>query len=132
MDVLHRRWDPVEVDDWFLPAAERPWTSGNLVVPRVHGADYFARLLDVIGSTRSGDRIFLTDWRGDADERMTEDGPTVGELLSAARSSGVSTSVTVGVTTQPTRAIPKPLRWTSGTARRRRGTTRWRRFADLR
>jgi len=77
------------VSDWFLPAAERPWTSGNLVMPHVHGANYFARLLDVIGSTRSGDRIFLTDWRGDADERMTKDGPTVAELLSSAGRRGV-------------------------------------------
>ena len=77
------------MSDWFLPASERPWTSGNLVVPRIHGADYFARLLEVIGSTGSGDRIFLTDWRGDADERMTEDGPTVGELLASASGRGV-------------------------------------------
>ncbi|MGH3362650.1 MAG: phospholipase D-like domain-containing protein [Nocardioides sp.] len=77
------------MSDWFLPAAERPWTSGNLVVPHVHGADYFARLLEVIGSTRSGDRIFLTDWRGDSDQRMTEDGPTVAELLSSAGRRGV-------------------------------------------
>jgi phosphatidylserine/phosphatidylglycerophosphate/cardiolipin synthase-like enzyme len=77
------------VSDWFLPAAERPWTSGNLVMPHVHGANYFARLLEVIGSTRSGDRIFLTDWRGDADERMTKDGPTVAELLSSAGRRGV-------------------------------------------
>jgi phosphatidylserine/phosphatidylglycerophosphate/cardiolipin synthase-like enzyme len=79
----------VRVSDWFLPATERPWTSGNLVVPRIHGADYFARLLEVIGSTGSGDRIFLTDWRGDADERMTEDGPSVGELLASASRRGV-------------------------------------------
>ncbi len=77
------------VSGWFLPSDERPWTSGNLVVPRVHGADYFARLLDVIGSTRSGDRIFLTDWRGDADERMTQTGPTVGEVLASASRRGV-------------------------------------------
>ena len=79
----------MRVSDWFLPATERPWTSGNLVIPRVHGADYFARLLEVIGSTGSGDRIFLTDWRGDADERMTEDGPSVGELLASASRRGV-------------------------------------------
>ena len=77
------------MSDWFLPAVERPWTSGNLVVPLVHGADYFARLLEVIGSTSRGDRIFLTDWRGDADERMTKDGPTVAELLSSAGRRGV-------------------------------------------
>ena len=77
------------MSDWFLPGAERPWTSGNLVTPHVHGADYFARLLEVIGSTRSGDRIFLTDWRGDADELMAKDGPTVAELLSSAARRGV-------------------------------------------
>jgi phosphatidylserine/phosphatidylglycerophosphate/cardiolipin synthase-like enzyme len=77
------------VSDWFLPATERPWTSGNLVIPHVHGANYFARLLEVIGSTRSGDRIFLTDWRGDCDQRLTRDGPTVAELLSSAGRRGV-------------------------------------------
>ena len=42
------------MSDWFLPTAERPWTAGNLVVPHVHGADYFARLLEVIGATEPG------------------------------------------------------------------------------
>ena len=77
------------VSDWFLPERERPWTAGNLVVPHVHGADYFARLLDVVGATQSGDRIFFTDWRGDADERLGPDGPTIGELLEAASGRGV-------------------------------------------
>jgi phosphatidylserine/phosphatidylglycerophosphate/cardiolipin synthase-like enzyme len=77
------------MSDWFLPATERPWTSGNLVVPWVHGADYFARLLEVVEPTRAGDRIFLTDWRGDADERLTKEGPTIGELLASASRRGV-------------------------------------------
>jgi phosphatidylserine/phosphatidylglycerophosphate/cardiolipin synthase-like enzyme len=77
------------VNDWFLPATERPWTAGNLVVPHVHGADYFARLLEVIGATRAGDRIFLTDWRGDSDERMADGGPSVAEMLSSAGRRGV-------------------------------------------
>ena len=77
------------MSDWFLPESERPWTSGNLVVPRVHGADYFARLVELIGATEEGDRIFFTDWRGDADERMTADGPTVAELLRSAAGRGV-------------------------------------------
>ncbi|MDZ5622505.1 phospholipase D family protein [Nocardioides sp. HM23] len=77
------------MSDWFLPTAERAWTSGNLVVPHVHGADYFARLLEVIGATEPGDRIFLTDWRGDADEKMTKDGPTVGDVLASASRRGV-------------------------------------------
>lgn len=77
------------MSDWFLPAAERPWTSGNLVTPHVHGANYFARLREIVAATRSGDRIFLTDWRGDVDERLTKDGPTVGELLASAGRRGV-------------------------------------------
>jgi phosphatidylserine/phosphatidylglycerophosphate/cardiolipin synthase-like enzyme len=89
VDDHHDCCEPERVSDWFLPGAERPWTEGNLVVPRVHGADYFARLVEEIGSTRAGDRVFLTDWRGDADERMTPDGPTVGELLASAGRRGV-------------------------------------------
>jgi phosphatidylserine/phosphatidylglycerophosphate/cardiolipin synthase-like enzyme len=77
------------VNDWFLPEDERPWTSGNLVIPRVHGAEYFARLLEVLEATKDGDRIFLTDWRGDQDERLTDNGPTVGEALAAAGRRGV-------------------------------------------
>ena len=77
------------MSDWFLPEAERPWTAGNLVRPHVHGVDYFARLLEVIGSTRAGDRIFFTDWRGDSDERLTEGGPTIGEVLCDAARRGV-------------------------------------------
>ena len=41
------------MSDWFLPESERPWTSGNLVVPRVHGAVYFARLVELIGATEA-------------------------------------------------------------------------------
>lgn len=77
------------MSDWFLPATERPWTSGNLVIPRLHGVDYFARLLEVIGSTQAGDQVLFTDWRGDADERMAEDGPTVAELMCDAACRGV-------------------------------------------
>jgi phosphatidylserine/phosphatidylglycerophosphate/cardiolipin synthase-like enzyme len=77
------------VSDWFLPEDERPFTQGNLVVPRVHGVDYFARLVQVVEATGAGDRIFFTDWRGDSDERLTENGPTVGQLLCAAARRGV-------------------------------------------
>ncbi len=77
------------MSDWFLPEAERPWTAGNLVVPHVHGADYFARLAAVVGATRAGDRICFTDWRGDHDERLGPDGPTTGALLADAARRGV-------------------------------------------
>jgi phosphatidylserine/phosphatidylglycerophosphate/cardiolipin synthase-like enzyme len=77
------------MSDWFLPEQERPWTTGNLVVPHVHGVDYFARLVQVVGATHAGDRVCFTDWRSDADERLTDDGPTIGELLADAARRGV-------------------------------------------
>ena len=58
-------------------------------MPLIHGAPYFARLLEVVEATGPGDRIFFTDWRGDADELLTSEGPTVGEVLSAAARRGV-------------------------------------------
>ena len=60
------------MSDWFLPESERPWTAGNLVVPRVHGATYFARLVELIGATGSGDWVHFTDWRGDPDEQLVD------------------------------------------------------------
>jgi phosphatidylserine/phosphatidylglycerophosphate/cardiolipin synthase-like enzyme len=77
------------MSDWFLPERDRPWTAGNLVVPHVHGAEYFARLVQVVEATLEGDRIFFTDWRGDADELLAEGGPTIGDLLADAASRGV-------------------------------------------
>ncbi|MCW2787163.1 MAG: phospholipase [Marmoricola sp.] len=77
------------MNDWFLSEQERPRTAGNLVVPHVHGADYFARIIQVVGATRRGDRIFFTDWRSDAGERLAGDGPTIGELLADAARRGV-------------------------------------------
>ncbi|WP_457254240.1 phospholipase D-like domain-containing protein [Pedococcus sp. P5_B7] len=77
------------MSDWFLPERDRPWTAGNLVVPHVHGHDYFARLAQLVDGTRRGDRIFFTDWRGDADELLAEGGPTIGDLLTNAARRGV-------------------------------------------
>ena len=74
---------------WLLPSAERPWTQGNDVTPLVHGATYFARLTSVVGATGPGDLVWFTDWRGDADEQLSVDGPTVGELFAAACRRGV-------------------------------------------
>ncbi len=72
------------MSDWFLPQAERPWSGGNLVIPRVHGVDYFARLAEVVGRTDHGDGIYFTDWRGDADELLSGEGPSIGQLLCEA------------------------------------------------
>lgn len=77
------------MSEWFLPERDRPWTAGNLCVPHLHGVNYFARVVEVVNATTAGDRIFFTDWRGDADELLTDDGPTVGELLAGAARRGV-------------------------------------------
>jgi phosphatidylserine/phosphatidylglycerophosphate/cardiolipin synthase-like enzyme len=87
----------VPTEDWFLtadergnPASEIPvWCPGNLVTAHVHGAAYFDRLVEVVEAMERGDRLFFTDWRGDPDERLRPDGPTVGELFSAAARRGV-------------------------------------------
>jgi len=84
-------------EDWFLTAAERDnpatrlpaWVAGNLAEPLVHGAAYFDRLVTAVEQLRSGDYLFFTDWRGDPDERMRDDGPTVGELFADAARRGV-------------------------------------------
>ena len=36
-----------------------------------------------------GDYVFFTDWRGDPDEKMRDDGPTISELFCAAAERGV-------------------------------------------
>ncbi|HEX6932152.1 MAG TPA: phospholipase D family protein [Streptosporangiaceae bacterium] len=108
----------MRIDDWFLTAAERgnpsttldsrraisvagpasagkdgpagpAWSTGNQVRPLVHGASYFAELLSRVSAMRAGDLLLFTDWRGDPDERLAADGPTVAELLCAANERGV-------------------------------------------
>ncbi|GAB3354588.1 phospholipase D family protein [Modestobacter lapidis] len=82
---------------WLLTDAERgnpvsglpAWTSGNLAEPLVDGSVYFDRLATAVERLGEGDQLFFTDWRGDPDERMRDDGPTVGELFAAAARRGV-------------------------------------------
>ncbi|HEY2556434.1 MAG TPA: phospholipase, partial [Diaminobutyricibacter sp.] len=89
---------------WFLSRAERgnpasdvqtggtgsaSWSEGNLVEPLVHGATYFARLHKELTALQPGDRVWFTDWRGDADERLLPDGPSIGELLASQARAGV-------------------------------------------
>ncbi len=57
--------------------------------PLIHGATYFARLHEELMALRAGDRVWFTDWRGDADERMLPDGPSIGELLAGLARAGV-------------------------------------------
>ena len=92
------------VGEWFLNRAEwanphtavhgggagaAPWSEGNLVRPLVHGAAYFERLHDELSDLRAGDRVWFTDWRGDADERLLEDGPSIGDVLARLAGAGV-------------------------------------------
>ncbi|WP_457099337.1 phospholipase D family protein [Microbacterium sp. P5_E9] len=92
------------VGEWFLNRAEwanphtavhgggagaAPWSEGNLVRPLVHGAAYFERLHDELSDLRAGDRVWFTDWRGDADERLLPDGPSIGVLLARLARAGV-------------------------------------------
>lgn len=85
-----------EPHPWFLTASQRgndatrlrPWTEGNDVRPLVHGRAYFPALAQALARVGPGDVVFFTDWRGDPDERLTDDGPTVSEALSAAARRG--------------------------------------------
>ncbi|WP_431936799.1 phospholipase D family protein [Micromonospora sp. RP3T] len=83
--------------DWFLTAQERAnpkselpvWTDGNLAEPLIHGSAYFDRLVSEVEALGDGDHLFFTDWRGDPDERMRPDGPTVAQLFARAAQRGV-------------------------------------------
>jgi phosphatidylserine/phosphatidylglycerophosphate/cardiolipin synthase-like enzyme len=87
---------PVVPHQWFLTAAERgnpatdldrrhgdgrAWTEGNRVEVLVHGASYFPRLLRALERLEPGDRVYLTDWRGDADELLDGPGTEIGRVL---------------------------------------------------
>lgn len=83
--------------DWFLTAPERAnpvselpgWASGNLAEPLIHGAAYFDRLVDEVDALEAGDHLFFADWRGDPDQRLRPDGPTVAQLFARAARRGV-------------------------------------------
>ncbi len=91
-------------EDWFLRPSERgnpatridsrrpdglAWSTGNEVRPLVHGATYFAELLARVSAMEAGDLLLFTDWRGDPDERLSPDGPSVSEMLCEAAKRGV-------------------------------------------
>lgn len=87
----------MRTEDWFLTTQERGnpatmlsgWSEGNAVRPLIHGATYFARLVDEVRTLNEGDHLYFTDWRGDADELLCPEGPTVGELFCDAARRGV-------------------------------------------
>lgn len=87
----------VSVEDWYLSWRERgnpataipAWTRANEVEALIHGSVYFDRLVAAVDRLGAGDHLFFTDWRGDPDERLRTEGPTVAELLGQAAKRGV-------------------------------------------
>ncbi|MBA3304150.1 MAG: phospholipase, partial [Acidimicrobiia bacterium] len=95
----------MRLEDWFLTADERgnpdsdidrrrgddatAWTEGNAVEALVHGATYFARLVEALGRLDRGDWVHFTDWRGDADEVLAGPGSELGTLLCGLAERGV-------------------------------------------
>ena len=112
---------------WFLSGSERGntatdvhaegggsqswWSEGNLVRPLIHGATYFARLHEELSALQPGDRVWFTDWRGDADEQLTAEGPTIGELL--ARLARVGVEVRGLIWRSHGERISAPMSWRS-------------------
>ncbi len=93
-----------EAADWFLTSEERgnqattldrgrapglAWSMGNTVEPLIHGVTYFSRLVECLSDLRTGDQVLITDWRGDHDELLGPDGPSLGDLLSDLAGRGV-------------------------------------------
>jgi phosphatidylserine/phosphatidylglycerophosphate/cardiolipin synthase-like enzyme len=88
------------VADWFLSESERgngstglsAWTEGNAARPLVHGRVYYAALATALAAAGDGDSVHFVGWRGDADELLTESGPTVVEALTSAARRGARIS----------------------------------------
>jgi phosphatidylserine/phosphatidylglycerophosphate/cardiolipin synthase-like enzyme len=60
------------------------------VRPLVHGATYFTELHRRVSQMRRGDLLMFVDWRGDADERLTDSpGTEVGAVFAQAARRGV-------------------------------------------
>ena len=85
------------LQDWFLSTEERgnpdteipTWCRGNTAEPLIHGRSYFDRLVTEVQTLGEGDHLFFTDWRGDPDERLRDEGPTIAELFADAAKRGV-------------------------------------------
>ncbi|GCD91958.1 phospholipase D family protein [Nocardioides sp. LS1] len=93
---------PPDVESWLLSAQERgnpatcldnrhadgaAWTRGNEVRPLVHGAVYFAELLEQVNALVAGDLLLFSDWSGDPDQRLAvvRDSAIADVLCAAAR-----------------------------------------------
>jgi hypothetical protein len=86
-----------DLSDWFLTTAERgnpdsrlpAWCAGSRAEPLIHGSTYFDHLATEVEALGRGDYVFFTDWRGDHDQKLRDDGPTIAELFSSAAERGV-------------------------------------------
>ena len=94
----------MRLDDWFLTSEERgnpmteidshqsgdvAWTEGNHVAFHIDGVSYFTSLAEVISRLEPHDEVRFTDWRGDADERVSGEGISIVALLANACQRGV-------------------------------------------
>jgi len=94
----------MRLDDWFLTPEERgnpattidaqqsidvAWSDGNHVEFLIDGASYFTRLSEAISCLEPSDEVRFTDWRGDADEFVSDDGTTIAKLLADTCRRGV-------------------------------------------
>ncbi|KRE85226.1 phospholipase [Arthrobacter sp. Soil764] len=82
-------WGSAASDVHAAGTESGPWSEGNLVRPLIHGATYFSRLHEELSVLQAGDRVWFTDWRGDADEQLEAGGTTIGGLLAGLARSGV-------------------------------------------
>lgn len=82
--------------DWVPRDDGRGWVAGNQVRPLIHGATYFRRLHEELCELKQGDRLYFTDWRGDRDEKLLPDGPTIGEVLTDLAKAGVDVRACCG------------------------------------
>ncbi|MCZ4126055.1 phospholipase D family protein [Streptomyces sp. H39-S7] len=94
----------MELAYWLLTPAQRgntatrvdrrhadgaAWSTGNDVRPLVHGAAYFAELLEAVRAQQAGDLLMFTDWRGDPDELLDGSESSIGDVLCDAARRGV-------------------------------------------
>lgn len=98
-----RRDSATRLAEWLLTPGERgnpdtgidarhagglAWTAGNEVTPLVHGRVYFDALVRSLNAAGPGDLVLFTDWRGDPDEALDDDGTAVSTALCRAAARG--------------------------------------------
>ena len=83
----------MQIEDWFLTPKQRgnrrtslpAWCEGSCATPIVDGADVLQSAGRRGGGARPGDHLFFTDWRGDPDQLLRDDGPTMVDLFRVGR-----------------------------------------------